>query len=128
VSRVRTAAEKDKQRLKRQEQVRNRPLTPDPEIDPKCILKVSSTTDPNKLAGAIASEIRVEGIVVIDAIGGGSVNQAIKAIAVARGWLVPSGILLIFYPKLIDRTLEDEAREVTVTRLFCQPREPLTMV
>lgn len=60
------------------------------------VLKVSSKSDPNKVAGAIAGVVREHGKAEIQAIGAGAVNQAVKAIAIARGYLAPSGIDLVF--------------------------------
>lgn len=62
------------------------------------ILKVSSNTKVNSLAGAIAGTIREEGIAEISAIGAGALNQAIKAIATAKGFLSPSGIDIVCIP------------------------------
>ena len=53
------------------------------------ILKVSSKSNPSKVAGAIANVFRIDGAVEIQTIGAGSLNQAIKAIAIARGLVVP---------------------------------------
>ena len=53
------------------------------------ILKVSSKSNPSKVAGAIANVFRTEGIVELQTIGAGSLNQAIKAIAIARGRVTP---------------------------------------
>ena len=60
------------------------------------ILKVSSKSSPNSVAGAIAGVLRTSGNVEIQAIGVGAINQAIKAIAIARGFVAPSGIDLAF--------------------------------
>lgn len=62
------------------------------------ILKVSSSTKVNSLAGAIAGTIREEGTVEMSAIGAGAVNQAIKAIATAKGFLSPGGISIVCIP------------------------------
>ena len=59
------------------------------------ILKVSSKSNPSKVAGAIANIFREKGSVEIQAIGAGALNQAIKAIAIARGFVAPSGKNLI---------------------------------
>lgn len=62
------------------------------------VLKVSSNTKVNSLAGAIAGTIREEGTVEMSAIGAGAVNQAIKAIATAKGFLSPGGISIVCIP------------------------------
>mgnify|MGYP002674557301 CR=1 FL=1 len=50
------------------------------------VLKVSAKSIPNSVAGAIAGVIREKGAVEIQAIGAGAANQAIKSIAIARGY------------------------------------------
>ena len=53
------------------------------------ILKVSSKSNPSKVAGAIANIFREEGKVEIQTVGAGSLNQAIKAVCIARGRVTP---------------------------------------
>ena len=55
------------------------------------ILKVSSRSVPNSVAGAVSGVIRDSGAVEVQAVGAGAANQAIKAIAIARGYLAPLG-------------------------------------
>ena len=56
------------------------------------VLKVSSHSSPNSVAGAIAGVIREKKVVEVQAVGAGAANQAIKAIAIARGYLAPIGV------------------------------------
>ena len=56
------------------------------------VLKVSSHSNPNAVAGALAGVIREHGHAEIQAIGAGAINQSVKAVAIARGFLSPSGI------------------------------------
>ena len=70
------------------------------------ILKVSSKSNPSKVAGAIANVFRTEGIVELQTIGAGSLNQAIKAIAIARGFVAPSGKNLVVIPAFSDITID----------------------
>lgn len=72
--------------------------------------KVSSKTDSAKLAGAIAGAIREGNDVEMQAVGAGSVNQAIKATAIARGFLSPSGIEIAVVPSFRDVQLHGEER------------------
>ena len=58
-------------------------------------LKVGTKSNPNSVAGALANVIRQSGNVEIQAIGAGALNQAIKAIAIARGFVEPSGQNLV---------------------------------
>ena len=69
------------------------------------ILKVSSKSNPNSVAGALANVFREKGIVEIQAVGAGALNQAIKAIAIARGFVAPSGKNLICIPAFSDITI-----------------------
>ena len=62
------------------------------------VLKVSSKSNPNKVAGALTNVFREKGNAEIQAIGAGALNQAIKAIAIARGFLAPSGNNLVCIP------------------------------
>ena len=66
------------------------------------MLKVSSKSNPSKVAGAIANMYRESGVVEIQTIGAGSLNQAIKAIAIARGFIAPSGDNLVAIPAFND--------------------------
>ena len=72
------------------------------------ILKVSSTSNPSKVAGAIANIFRDCNQVEIQTIGAGSLNQAIKAIAIARGYVAPSGDNLVVIPSFKDIEINDE--------------------
>ena len=66
------------------------------------ILKVSSKSRPNSVAGALANVFREKGKVEIQAIGAGALNQAIKSIAIARGFVAPSGKDLVCIPAFSD--------------------------
>ena len=66
------------------------------------ILKVSSKSAPNSVAGAIAGVIRESGSAELQAVGAGAANQAIKAVAIARGYLAPSGIDLVCVPAFVS--------------------------
>lgn len=84
------------------------------------VLKVKSTSDPNKVAGALAGTIREAGKAELQTIGAGALNQAIKSIAIARGFLAPSGVDLVCYPAFVD--VEIDGSERTAIRLFIEPR------
>ena len=73
-------------------------------------LKVSSKSNPNKVAGALTNVFREKGVVEIGAIGAGALNQAIKAIAIARGFLAPSGKNLVCIPAFSDIVIDGEER------------------
>lgn len=84
------------------------------------ILKVSANSKPTSVAGAIAGVIREKGSVEIQAVGAGAANQAIKSIAVARGYMAPSGIELICIPAFAN--IEIEGTERTAIKLIVEPR------
>ncbi len=83
-------------------------------------LKVSAKSEPTKVAGAIAGVVREEGKAEIQTIGAGSLNQAVKAIAIARGYLAPGGIDLIVIPGFQD--IEIDGEEKTAIKLIVEPR------
>ncbi len=66
------------------------------------ILKVSSGSKPNSVAGALAEIVRDKQCAEIQAIGAGAINQSIKAIAIARGFLAPAGIDVVCIPAFTD--------------------------
>lgn len=74
------------------------------------ILKVSSKSDPNRVAGALANALKEKNSVEVQAIGAGALNQAIKAIAVARGFVAPSGKNLVCIPAFSDIVIDGEER------------------
>ena len=74
------------------------------------VLKVSSKSDPNSVAGAIAGTIREHGEAELQAVGAGAVNQVVKAIAISRGYVAPSGIDLICVPGFKDIEINGEKR------------------
>lgn len=74
------------------------------------ILKVSSKSNPNSVAGAISSIITESGKVELQAIGAGAINQAVKAVAIARGFLAPAGIDLVCIPAFSIVEVEGEDR------------------
>ena len=84
------------------------------------VLKVSAKSVPNAVAGAIAGVIREHGEVEVQAVGAGAANQAIKAVAIARGYLGPAGVDLVCIPAFANITIDEEDR--TAIKLIVQPR------
>lgn len=84
------------------------------------ILKVKATSVPNSVAGALAGVIRERGTAEIQAIGAGALNQAVKAVAIARGFVAPSGLDLICIPAFTDIMIDGE--EHTAIKLIVEPR------
>jgi stage V sporulation protein S len=83
-------------------------------------LKVSSRSNPTSVAGALTRVLREEGKAEMQVIGAGALNQAIKAVAIARGYVAPSGMDLVCIPAFVD--LEIEGRERTGIKLGVEPR------
>ena len=73
-------------------------------------LKVGTKSNPNSVAGALANVMRDKESVEIQAIGAGALNQAIKAIAIARGFVAPSGDNLVVIPAFNDITINNEQK------------------
>jgi stage V sporulation protein S len=84
------------------------------------ILKVSAKSNPNSVAGALAGVLRERGAAEIQAIGAGALNQAVKAVAIARGFVAPSGVDLICIPAFTDILIDGEER--TAIKLIVEPR------
>jgi stage V sporulation protein S len=84
------------------------------------VLKVSARSRPSAVAGAIAGVVRESGRAEVQAIGAGATNQAVKAVAIARDYLLETGIEAICLPAFIDVTIDDEDR--TAIRLIVEPR------
>ena len=83
-------------------------------------LKVSSKSNPNSVAGALVAVIREQGYVEMQAVGAGAINQAIKAVAIARGFVAPSGMDLVCAPAFSDITIAGEDR--TAIKLLVEKR------
>lgn len=74
------------------------------------VLKVSANSQPKSVAGAIAAVMREKGSVEVQAVGAGAVNQSIKSIAIARGYVAPNGIDLICIPAFAKIEIDGEER------------------
>ena len=85
------------------------------------VLKVSSKSKPNSVAGALANAFREKQTVEIQAVGAGSLNQAIKAIAIARSYVAPTGKDLICVPAFSDIVIDGEER--TAIKLIVESRK-----
>lgn len=84
------------------------------------LLKVGSKSNASAVAGALAGTIREEGKAELQAVGAGALNQAVKAVAIARGFIAPSGIDLICVPAFIDIDINGEQR--TAIKILVEPR------
>ena len=83
-------------------------------------LKVSSKSNPNSIAGAVANVLRDAGSVEIQAVGAGALNQAIKGIIIARGFVAPSGKNITCTPSFREVMIEGEER--TAIKLLIETR------
>lgn len=84
------------------------------------ILKVSAKSQPKSVAGALAAVLRESGSVEIQAVGAGAVNQAVKALAITRGFVAPNGIDLIAIPAFSQITINGDER--TAIKFIVEPR------
>jgi len=89
------------------------------------MLKVSSSSDPTAVAGAIANGIRELGKAELQVIGPRAVNQAVKAIAIARGYLAAGGLDVYCVPSFASLHVGDEEQERTAIQFTVQARHNL---
>lgn len=71
------------------------------------ILKISSKSNPNAIAGAIVGQIKEEEKSEMRVIGAGALNQAMKGIVIARGYLAPLGINIVCIPAFINLKFDE---------------------
>jgi stage V sporulation protein S len=88
------------------------------------MIKVSANSRTSAVAGAIAGVIREYRRADVQAIGAGAVNQAVKALVLATGYLRNDGIDVCCVPEFVDVEIEDKVR--TAIRLVVEPRIPET--
>ncbi|HOB88251.1 MAG TPA: stage V sporulation protein S [Bacillota bacterium] len=84
------------------------------------VLKVSAQSKPKSVAGALAAVLRERGSAEVQAVGAGAVNQAVKAIAITRGFVAPNGIDLIAIPAFAEIVIDGEER--TAIKFIVEPR------
>lgn len=84
------------------------------------IIKVSAESRTSAVAGAIAGVVRDSNRAEVQAIGAGAVNQAVKAVAIARGYLHEDGLDIICLPEFT--TVDIEGKERTALKLIVEPR------
>ncbi|MCA9872044.1 MAG: stage V sporulation protein S [Ardenticatenaceae bacterium] len=83
------------------------------------VIKVSSGSRTAAVAGAIAGSFRENGRTEVQAIGAGAVNQAMKAIIIAKGYLAEEGKPIVFVPSFVEIEIDGEVR--TAVRLAIEP-------
>jgi stage V sporulation protein S len=84
------------------------------------MIKVSATSRTSAVAGAIAGVVREHKRAEVQAIGAGAVNQAVKALVLARGYLKDDGIDVVCVPEFVDVEIEDKVR--TAVKMVVEPR------
>ncbi len=84
------------------------------------IIKVSGTSRTSAVAGAIAGVVRENKRAEVQAIGASAINQAVKAMALARGYLTNDGFDIVFIPEFVDVQIEDKVR--TAIKFTVEPR------
>lgn len=84
------------------------------------VLRVSTKSNPNSVAGALAGVLREKGTAELQAVGAGALNQAVKAVAIARGFVAHSGIDLVCVPAFADIEIDGEER--TAIKLIIESR------
>jgi stage V sporulation protein S len=84
------------------------------------IIKVSARSRTASVAGAIAGVIRESGRAEVQAIGAGAVNQAVKAIAIATGYLAEEDVHVVCVPSFVEVAIEEQER--TAVRIVVEPR------
>lgn len=84
------------------------------------VLRVSTKSNPNSVAGALTGVLREKGTAELQAVGAGALNQAVKAVAIARGFVAPSGIDLVCVPAFADIEIDGEER--TAIKLIIESR------
>ena len=84
------------------------------------VLKVSAKSNPNSVAGALAGVVRENGFAEVQAIGAGALNQAVKAVAISRGFMAPTGVDLVCRPAFVNVEINGEER--TAIKLIVEPK------
>jgi stage V sporulation protein S len=84
------------------------------------VIKVSANSRTSAVAGAIAGVMRDHKHAEVQAIGAGAVNQAIKALILATGYLKDDGIEIACVPQFVDVEIDDKVR--TAIRLVIDPK------
>lgn len=82
------------------------------------VLKVSTHSNPVSVAGALANEIRARGTAEIRSVGAGALNQAVKAIAIARGYVAPQGIDIACVPGFSEIEIDGNRKTALTFTVF----------
>ena len=85
------------------------------------LIKVSAQSRSTAVAGAIAGVMREHGYAEMQAIGASAVNQAVKAIAIARGYLEQDSMDLAIVPSFTEVEIEGNERTAVRMAIFRRP-------
>ena len=84
------------------------------------VLKNLANSSPKSVAGALAAVLREKGLAEVQAVGAGAVNQAVKAIAITRGYVAPNGINLVCTQGFSEINIDGQVR--TAIKFVVEPR------
>jgi stage V sporulation protein S len=84
------------------------------------VIKVSANSRTSAVAGAIAGVVREHKRAEVQAIGAGAVNQAVKALVLATGYLKNDGLHIVCIPEFVDVEIDDKVR--TAIKFIVEPR------
>ncbi len=84
------------------------------------VIKVKANSRTAAVAGAIAGVVREHKRAEVQAIGAGAVNQAIKALVLAKGYLAEDGVFVVCIPEFVDVDIDGNVR--TAIKLVVEPR------
>jgi len=85
------------------------------------LIRVAASSRTSAVAGAIAGVVREHHRAEVQAIGAGAINQAVKAMILATGYLKDDGVFVVFVPEFAEVTIEDNIR--TAVKFVVEPRE-----
>jgi len=85
------------------------------------VIKVKATSRTAAVAGAIAGVMREQKHAEVQAIGAGAVNQAVKAMVLAKGYLAEEGMQIMFVPEFVDVEIDGKVR--TAVKIVIDPKE-----
>jgi stage V sporulation protein S len=84
------------------------------------VIKVSANSRTAAVAGAIAGVVREHHMAEVQSIGAGAINQAVKAVILAKGYLANDGIDIVCVPEFVDVDIDGKVR--TAIKLTVTPR------
>jgi stage V sporulation protein S len=84
------------------------------------VIKVSANSRTAAVAGAIAGVVREHTMAEVQSIGAGAINQAVKAVILAKGYLANDGIEIVCVPEFVDVDIDGKVR--TAIKLTVTPR------